>query len=293
MKKTLIICFLVCITVLVFGKPINLYNKGVSKLNPMEAEIVAATVYQNANYKGASKVLYEGKFSYEGARYRLNNAADLNDAISSIKVQPNYIIKVWVDAVNKTNRAGDDEGEGAWILVDKDIPNLAALNMDDKISFIEIIKLPVFFQNNTCRGAFYNFIKPTFIPPKGKFNYMIGENLNLTFTMVNSNSVTAYGVITCQDGMLSDKNTLNFRGSLTLSDKTRSCGSEYFAFDPKISIEYFVEINVCTNIARIKIPVWNLDIQNLTLKSEAGLLYAFGGNHINVFAFSEYYHVVP
>jgi hypothetical protein len=293
MKKSLTIAVLLCMTVMAFGNQVNFYNKGVSQSNVLEAETLAATVYQNANYKGASKALFEGKFSHEGARYRLNNAADLNDAISSIKVQPNYIIKVWVDAVNKTNRTGDDEGDGAWILVDKDIPNLAALNMDDKISFIELIKLPVFFQNNACRGAFYNFLKPTFIPSKGNFNYMIGENLNLTFTMVNSNSVTAYGIITCQDGMLNDKNTLNFRGSLTLSDKKRSCGNDFFIFDPKIAIEYLVEINVCTNIARIKIPVWNLDIQNLNLKSEAGLLYAFGGNHINVFAFSEYYHVVP
>jgi hypothetical protein len=288
MKKSLFFSFLMCMTVLVFGKPVISYadvNYGdVSEPNFETPPTIAATVYQNANYGGVSKVLYEN------TRYRLYNAADLNDAISSIKVQPNNLLRVWVDAVDnpKLYTTLKAEGKGAFILIENDVPNLAVLGMDDKISFIEIISLPTLFHNNACRGPVYEFLKTTFFSAEGYADYNNKDMLHLSYTMTNSTQgITGFGGISCNLRRSLMTTNLTFNGALAFSDRTKNCNGNVI-FDQNRTVPYVVNINVCSNTAQIKIPEWNINLANQALKYDAGMLYVFSGNHVNIFSFMRY-----
>lgn len=102
------------------------------------------TIYQSRDYTGA------GKFIYAGYKYRLYDGSDLNDAVSSIKLQPNYALKVWVDAVNNSNLddTNGGQGRGKSVILDTGISDLSTVDMEDKISFIEVISRP----NNNASG---------------------------------------------------------------------------------------------------------------------------------------------
>jgi hypothetical protein len=140
-----------------------------------------ATVFQDKNYGGTSKRLYAGY------KYRLYDASDLNDAISSIRVLPEYALKVWVDAMNNSNRDDNHggQGRGESMVIDENTPNLGVLGMEDKISFIEVIPRPetsdvgdmAFSEWYVAELANHNKISCRYaVPGKGKIMLEIKSN---------------------------------------------------------------------------------------------------------------------
>ena len=126
-------------------------------------------IFENVNFTGRSRKLSLDILSFPNTSggYRFYTPFDFNDVVSSIKIDSGYAIIAY-------EHANEGGGFGTAMFIDATTTDLTSFNMNDKISFIKIIK---YCKNNISDYFFGNY---------GLVDPNYGLCKEFTFTCVNS-----------------------------------------------------------------------------------------------------------
>lgn len=237
---------------------------------------VVASVFEDWHFQGRRRDLRAGDIVFYSSE-------DMNDQISSIKIQPGFALIAW--DIAEEDAVSVFKGTGAFIYLEYDVTDLTtALSMNDRISFITVTAIPKPFANGGCRGPAFDFLAPHF-----NDKWVPGNEIVLNFTVVNSMAnVTGFIhqiKMPLNNLLVANDSTLRGSGRMTFSSNMMPAGDKVGHFNPHQSVLYEFSINVCTNRLKYIVPDWNNMQAEANLTSRSGLLYGIGYVDMNVFTF--------